>query len=277
MDADRSLALLTDLYQLTMAYGYWKLGQIRARGRVSPVFPQTAFRRRLCRHRGAGTGRRIPAAVPFRRATSPTWRPSQGNDGKPLFEPEFLDIPGQTCELTCDVDAMPEGTVAFAHEPLVRVRGPMLQCQILETALLNIDQLPDADRHQGGADLQRPRGASRCWSSGCAGPRGSTAVWRPAGRPTWAAAQPPPTCWPEASRHPRQGHARPQLGHVASTTSRTAFEGYAEAMPNNCVFLVDTYDTLQGVRHAVEVGRRASRNGATRWSASGSTPATWPT
>ena len=45
-------------------------------------------------------------------------------------------------------------------------------------------------------------------------------------------------------------------------------------MPNNCVFLVDTYDTLEGVRHAVEVGRRAARAAATRWSASASTPAT---
>ena len=35
-----------------------------------------------------------------------------------------------------------------------------------------------------------------------------------------------------------------------------AFCAYAQAMPNNCVFLVDTYDTLEGVRHAVEAGRR---------------------
>ena len=53
-----------------------------------------------------------------------------------------------------------------------------------------------------------------------------------------------------------------------------AFEAYADAMPNNCVFLVDTYDTLEGVRHAIEVGREAARSGATSWSASASTPAT---
>src|SRR5204863_8498746 len=40
-----------------------------------------------------------------------------------------------------------------------------------------------------------------------------------------------------------------------------AFEGYADVLPNNCVFLVDTYDTLQGVRHAVEVGRKLRAQG----------------
>src|SRR5688500_12488064 len=39
---------------------------------------------------------------------------------------------------TCDVDAIPEGTVVFPHEPLVRVRGPILQAQIIETPLLNL-------------------------------------------------------------------------------------------------------------------------------------------
>jgi nicotinate phosphoribosyltransferase len=39
---------------------------------------------------------------------------------------------------SCDVDAMPEGTAAFAHEPLLRIRGPLLQCQLLETSLLNV-------------------------------------------------------------------------------------------------------------------------------------------
>ena len=42
---------------------------------------------------------------------------------------------------------------------------------------------------------------------------------------------------------------------------REAFDEYARVMPNNCVFLVDTYDTLGGVRHAVEVGRRLRQQG----------------
>jgi nicotinate phosphoribosyltransferase len=44
-------------------------------------------------------------------------------------------------------------------------------------------------------------------------------------------------------------------------TELEAFRAYAQAMPNNCIFLVDTYDTLDGVRHAIEVGREMRRQG----------------
>src|SRR5690606_21605027 len=59
-----------------------------------------------------------------------------GGDGRPLFEPAFLDFLRQM-EFACDVDALPEGTLAFPHEPLLRVCGPLIQAQLVETALLN--------------------------------------------------------------------------------------------------------------------------------------------
>jgi len=55
-----------------------------------------------------------------------------------------------------------------------------------------------------------------------------------------------------------------------------AFEAYAAAMPNNCIFLVDTYDTLEGVRRAAEVGRRCA-SAATSWSAFAWIRAIWRT
>ncbi len=59
-----------------------------------------------------------------------------GNDGAPLFDPAFLAYL-RTFTFTCEVDAIPEGTVVFPNEPLLRIRGPILQAQIVETALLN--------------------------------------------------------------------------------------------------------------------------------------------
>src|SRR5438270_94552 len=60
-----------------------------------------------------------------------------GNDGRPLFEPGFLDHL-RALSFRCDLDAVPEGTVVFAQEPLVRVTGPLLAAQLLETPLLNL-------------------------------------------------------------------------------------------------------------------------------------------
>ena len=61
----------------------------------------------------------------------------RGNDGKALFDSSFLDYL-RDLRLNCDIDAMPEGTLVFPNEPLIRVRGPVIECQLLETALLTI-------------------------------------------------------------------------------------------------------------------------------------------
>src|SRR5206468_8715636 len=63
------------------------------------------------------------------------------NDGRPLFSVDFLTSLVEL-KLACDVDAIPEGTVVFANEPLIRVTGPILHCQLLETTLLNLINFP---------------------------------------------------------------------------------------------------------------------------------------
>ena len=128
--------LLTDLYQLTMACGYWRAGMHDHRAVFHLTFrsqpfgggfsiaaglePVIAYLRRL---RFSPDDLRFLAGVP-------------GSDGAPLFDRGFLDYLAKL-EFTCDVDAVPEGSVVFPGEPLVRVRGPLLQAQIVETALLN--------------------------------------------------------------------------------------------------------------------------------------------
>src|SRR4029079_9038755 len=61
----------------------------------------------------------------------------KGHEAKPLLERAFIDN-FRTLRLTLDIDAIPEGTVVFPHQPLVRVKGPLLQCQLIETPLLNM-------------------------------------------------------------------------------------------------------------------------------------------
>ena len=60
----------------------------------------------------------------------------RGSDDTPLFDRAFLDYLG-ALRFSCDVDAVPEGTAVFPLEPMARVTGPILQAQLVETALLN--------------------------------------------------------------------------------------------------------------------------------------------
>src|SRR5262249_20294946 len=162
---------------------------------------------------------------------------------KPLFEPEFLQYL-RRMTLQCHVDAIPEGTVVFPYEPLVRVQGPIIQCQLLETALLHILNFQTliatkAARiglaAQGAAGLEvglrRAQGfdgglaASRAaYIGGCAG-TSNVLAGKVLGIPV------------------RGTHAHSWV--MSFDDELEAFQAYAQAMPNNCVFLVDTYDSLE--------------------------------
>src|SRR5436309_984243 len=117
-------ALTTDLYEVTMACGYFKAGVTDHEAVFHVTFRENPFAGQFTVACGLAT------AIDFLGSR-------RGNDGKPLLDSRFLDYL-RGLQLTCDVDAIPEGTLVFANEPLVRVSGPIVQCQLLETALLNI-------------------------------------------------------------------------------------------------------------------------------------------
>lgn len=259
MNSTPSQALLTDLYQLTMAFGYWSLDRGEQEAVFHLFFRKSPFAGGYAIAAGLGPVIDFLENFRFEESDVEYLATLTGNDGKPLFEPAFLRYLSEL-RLTCDVDAMPEGTVAFAQQPLVRVRGPILQCQILETALLNIinfqtliaTKAARISRATGGDPvlefgLRRAQGidgglaASRAaYIGGCAATSNVLAGKR-YGIPV------------------RGTHAHSWVMSFDDETE--AFERYAEAMPNNCVFLVDTYDTLKGVEKAVEVGKRLKERG----------------
>jgi nicotinate phosphoribosyltransferase len=192
----------------------------------------------------------------------------QGNDGTPLFDAGFLaylQAGGSGGGLRLSVDAVPEGTVVFPHEPLVRVRGPILQAQLVETALLCLINF---------YTLVCTKAARVCWSAQASSPPaqevlefglrraqgldGALAASRAAYIGGCAA-----TSNVLAGRRygiPVRGtHAHSWV--MSFGDELAAFREYARASPNNCVFLVDTYDTLLGVQHAIEVGRELVATG----------------
>jgi nicotinate phosphoribosyltransferase len=253
------LGLFTDLYQLTMAYGYWKLGRAEEEAVFHLLFRNPPFGGGYAIAAGLGPAVEYLQRFGFDALDLDYLASLAGNDGQPLFERDFLQYLAEL-RLSCDVDALPEGTVAFGHEPLVRVRGPILQCQLLETALLNIinfqtliatkaARLCAAARGEPVIEfgLRRAQGidggvsASRAaYIGGCVA-TSNVLAGRRYGIPV------------------RGTHAHSWVMSFASELE--AFERYAEVMPNNCVFLVDTYDTLEGVRHAIAVGRRLRASG----------------
>lgn len=254
-----SLSLLTDLYQITMAYGYWKLGRAEREAVFHLFFRKNPFQGGYAVV--AGLDYIVEYLRQFRFSPQDVHYLAQlqGNDGRPLFQPDFLDYLADL-ELRVDVDAIPEGTVVFPHEPLVRVKGPILQCQILETALLNIVNYQTLIATKaarvcvatGGQPvlefgLRRAQGidgalaASRAaYIGGCAA-TSNVLAGKLFGIPV------------------RGTHAHSWV--MSFDEELSAFESYAQAMPNNCVFLVDTYNTLDGVRNAIRVGQQLRATG----------------
>jgi nicotinate phosphoribosyltransferase len=238
------MGLVTDLYELTMSSSYLR------RGMTAPA-TFSLFARRLPPDRGflvaAGLDDVLSALEDFAfDDTDLEWL--AGMD----FDPDTLDALGQL-RFTGDVWAIPEGRVFFANEPLIEVTAPLPEAQLVETLVLNQLTYQSALATKaarctvaanGRADLvdfslRRTHGIeagmSAARAAAIAGFAGTSNV--------------------EAAR--RLGI--PAVGTMAHSyveafpDERGAFVAYAEDFPNRTTFLVDTYDTLTGIKTAIEV------------------------
>ena len=252
-------ALLTDLYELTMALGYWREGRAEQEAAFQLYFRTAPFRGGYTVACGLEPALAYLEGLRFTDPDLAYLATLRGADDSPLFPAEFLDWLG-TMRLTLDVDMVPEGTVVFPNEPLVRVRGPLLQAQLVETALLT---------HIGFSTLVATKAARICLAAG--GDEvlefGLRRAQGPDGGLTASRAAYIGGCSSTSNVLAGQRYGIPVKGTHAHSwvmvfdDELEAFRAYADAMPNNVVFLVDTYDTLDGVRHAAEIGRRLRANG----------------
>jgi nicotinate phosphoribosyltransferase len=241
------VSLMTDQYELAMAASYHR------RDMNEPAIFEL-FARRLPVHRtwllaaGLGPVLRLVSELRF------------GDDeltylGSLGFDEQFLSYLSEF-RFSGEIDAIPEGTVCFANEPLLRVTGPRIEAQILETLLLNqinfqtmvatksarvvlaagggepgagdavIDFSPRRD-HGIDAAMKVARSAA---VAGCGGTSNVAAAMRYGLRPIGTMAH----------------------SYVMSFEhERDAYAAFMEDFPEGAVILVDTYDTLEGVRHAI--------------------------
>ena len=255
---NKDYALLTDLYQITMAQGYWACGKLEEQGCFHIFFREPPFNGGFAIASGMDHIAEVVENFSITDENIDYLASIDAPGGGKLFDPDFLEYL-RTLELTVDIDAVREGTVVFPNDPIVRVTGPVLQCQLLETQLLNcvnfetlaatkaariclVAKTPVAEfglrRAQGESGGLR---ASRaCIVGGCAS-TSNVLAGRMFGLPVSGT------------------HAHAWV--MAFGDELEAFRAYAKAFPTNCVLLVDTYDVVQGLKNAITVGLEMKERG----------------
>jgi len=253
--------LLLDLYQLTMAQGYFREGKQDMQASFTYSFRENPF----------GGGFALFAGIEEMRKQLSEWRFSEkdrcwlatikAEDGTDLFGADFLDWLGAQ-RANFDLAAAPEGSIVFAREPLVRVTGPLITCQLLETTLmnrLNFETLIATKAARcyvaAGGDPVLEFGLRRAQ-----GPDGGISASRAAYIGGCSA-----TSNLEAARSfgiPVAGtHAHSWV--MAHDSEKEAFEAWIRSSANNSVLLVDTYDSLKGIAQAIEAGAALQASGGT--------------
>ena len=248
-----SLCLLTDFYQLTMSYGYWKAGLDQKEAVFHLFFRRTPFKGGFTV--AAGLENVISYLENFKFDTSDLDYLSalKGEDGTPYFEEAFLTYLAHL-KFTGDVDAVPEGTIIFPHEPLVRIQGPLIECQLLESPLLNLVNFPTLIATKAARiclaakgepvlefGVRRAQGvdgaltASRAAYIGGCDSTSNVLASKLFGIPV------------------KGTHSHSWI--MVFESELEAFQTYAKYLPQHCVFLVDTYHTIKGVKKAIQVGK----------------------
>ncbi len=250
----KNLTMLTDLYQLTMMYGYTKAKK------ADQVVAFDLFFRKNSGESAYAIAAGLEQVIEYIENIKFTEEDLDYLRSLKIFDEEFLDRL-KNFKFTGDIDAVPEGTVVFPYEPLIRVKAPIFEAQLIETAMLNIVNhqtliATKASRivhaAQGGAVLEFGLRRAQGPDAGIYGARASIIGGCTATSNVMAGRM---FDIPVSGTH---GHS-----WVMSFDSELeAFRAYARAFPENCLLLVDTYDTLRsGVPNAITVFKELREKG----------------
>jgi len=247
-----NIAMLTDLYELTMAASYHE-------HRPDDRATFDLFVRKLPPHRSylvfAGLEQAMfylmhlsfsPDAIRYLRAMR-------------LFPSSFLSYL-KTVRFRGDIDAMPEGTVFFPHEPVLRVTGNIIEAQIVETLLLNTINLQSLIATKASRVVDAAAGRSVV-EFGLRRAQGTDAGLKGA-RAAYLAG-----CAGTSNVLAGQLFGIPIFGTMAHSFVQSfpseleAFRAFAKTFPSGTTLLIDTYDDVDGAQHAAIVARELARHG----------------
>ncbi len=252
------VALLTDLYQLTMAQGYWACGKLDEQACFTVFFRDAPFKGGFAIACGLAQLAEMIDGFEITDSDIDYLASLKAPGGGALFDAAFLEYLAHL-QLEVDIDAVREGDVIFPMEPIVRVTGPILQCQLLETALLNCVNFQTliatkaarvclaAKTPVAEFGLRRAQGAGgSLWASRAAIVGGCASTSNVLAGKLYDI--------PVSGTHSHSW--------VMSFDSELeAFRAYARTFPTNCVLLVDTYDVKKGIENAIIVGLEMRERG----------------
>ena len=247
-------ALLTDLYQLTMVGGYVQEGKTHQWANFDYFFRSIPDDGGYCILAG------LADVIEYLQTLHFNQEDLSYLEGLGIFSKDSLAY-FENFKFTGDIQAMPEGTVVFPHEPLIRVTAPLPEAQLIETTLLNIMNYQTliatkAARVVWAANgdividfgLRRAHGpdgalmASRAAYIGGVDGTSNVLAGRLYGIPV------------------RGTHAHSWI--ESFTNELEAFRAYARVYPDACLLLADTYNTLNsGVSNAIQVGHELRKKG----------------
>lgn len=252
-----SWSLYTDLYQISMAQGYY-FDNIDEEASFYMFFRDYPFNGGYAVAAGMAQLAEMIDGYSFNKGDIEYLKGIDAPGGGRLFDERFLEYLSEM-ELTINIDSVKEGEVVFPFEPILRVTGPIMQCQLVETMLLNcvnfqtliateaarICQITkDAPVAEFG--LRRAQGLGGLWASraayigGCASTSNVLAG--------------------KMFDIPVSGtHAHSWV--MAFDDELEAFREYARLFPNNCTLLVDSYDVKTGIENAIIVGLEMKERG----------------
>lgn len=244
-NTNRNLSLLMDFYELTMANAYFNLGHQDTVGYYDLYFRKAPDNASFAIAAG------LDSAIEYLENLHFTKEEIDFLRHKNLFSEEFLQYL-ENFEFECDVWAIPEGSVVFPNEPLVVVRGPYIQAQLLETMLLLTinHQSLIATKTSRMVRVSEGRAVMEFGSRRAQGPDAAN-LGAKAAYITGAVGT--------ANTLADFLYGTPALGTMAHSwvqsfdTELEAFEAYAKIYPKSTTLLIDTYDTLKsGVPNAIK-------------------------
>lgn len=253
------MALLTDLYQVTMASSYWEAGLAEQQSVFTLFFRENPFRGGYTINCGLDYIIDFINSFRFSNEDLAYLEAVNSRSGTPIFGDGFLQYL-RDLRFTCHVDAAAEGTVLFPHEPMLKVEGPVVQAQLLETPLLNILNFQSLIATKSARIGLAAKGDS-VMEFGLRRAQGIDGALA-ASRAAYIGG-----CTSTSNILAGKLFDIPVSGTHAHSwvmmfeDELEAFRKYAASMPDNCVFLVDTYDTRQGVRHAITVAKEMEEKG----------------